>query len=74
MSQNRQAAKDRLMAEQDYDVNLKAEEELKSIMSHLEQQDEVMLDILRRMEGQHQVIMGKLQLAAPDANSNPPPA
>jgi uncharacterized membrane protein len=35
MSQNRQATKDRLMAEQDYDVNLKAEEELKSIMSHL---------------------------------------
>ena len=59
MSQNRQAAKDRLMAEQDYEVNLKAEDELKSIMSHLEQQDEVMLDILRRMEGQHQVIMGK---------------
>ena len=60
MSQNRQAAKDRLMAEQDYEVNCKAEDELKSIMSHLEQQDEVMLDILRRMEGQHQVIMGKL--------------
>jgi uncharacterized membrane protein len=74
MSQNRQAAKDRLMAEQDYDVNLKAEEELKSIMSHLEQQDEVMLDILRRMEGQHQVIMGKLQVAAPDCDSNPAPA
>ena len=28
-------------------------------MNHLEQQDEVMLDILRRMEGQHQVIMAK---------------
>ena len=73
MSQNRQAAKDRLMAEQDYEVNLKAEDELKSIMAS-EQQDEVMLDILRRMEGQHQVIMGKLQLTAPDANNNPPPA
>ncbi len=72
MSQNRQAAKDRLMAEQDYDVNLKAEDELKSIMCHLEQQDEVMLDILRRMEGQHQVIMGKLGRTAPDGN--PPPA
>ena len=70
MSQNRQAAKDRLMAEQDYEVNCKAEDELKSIMSHLEQQDEVMLDILRRMEGQHQVIMRKLHAAAPD--SNPP--
>ena len=71
MSQNRQAAKDRLMAEQDYEVNLKSEEELKSIMSHLEQQDEVMLDILRRMEGQHQVIMGKFGLIAPDAEKAP---
>jgi len=71
MSQNRQAAKDRLMAEQDYEVNLKAEDELKSIMTHLEQQDEVMLDILRRMEGQHQVIMHKLQVAAPDGTAPP---
>jgi uncharacterized membrane protein len=71
MSQNRQATKDRLMAEQDYDVNLKAEEELKSIMSHLEQQDEVMLDILRRMEGQHQVILDKFGLATPDGNPAP---
>ena len=71
MSQNRQAAKDRLMAEQDYVVNIKAEDELKSIMTHLEQQDEVMLDILRRMEGQHQVIMTKLGTAAPDSNAAP---
>ena len=60
MSQNRQAAKDRLMAEQDYVVNIKAEEEVKAIMVHLEQQDEVMLDILRRIEAQHVVIMAKL--------------
>jgi len=71
MSQNRQAAKDRLMAEQDYEVNLKAEDELKSIMTHLEQQDEVMLDILRRIEGQHQVIMGKLGTTAPGGNAAP---
>jgi uncharacterized membrane protein len=71
MSQNRQAAKDRLMAEQDYEINLKAEEELKSIMNHLEQQDEVMLDILRRMEGQHQVIMTKLGTTAPDSSAGP---
>jgi uncharacterized membrane protein len=71
MSQNRQAAKDRLMAEQDYEINLKAEDELKSIMTHLEQQDEVMLDILRRMEGQHQVIMGKFGLATPESSNSP---
>ncbi len=71
MSQNRQAAKDRLMAEQDYEINLKAEDELKSIMNHLEQQDEVMLDLLRRVEGQHQVIMGKFGLGAPDSSAAP---
>jgi uncharacterized membrane protein len=58
MSQNRQAAKDRLMAEHDYEINLKAEEEVKAIMRHLEQQDEVMIDILRRLEAQHAVIIG----------------
>ena len=68
MSQNRQAAKDRLMAEQDYVVNIKAEEEVKSIMAHLEQQDEVMIDILRRIESQHQVIMGKLEIPQPDGS------
>ena len=71
MSQNRQAAKDRLMAEQDYEINLKAEDELKSIMNHLEQQDEVMLDLLRRVEGQHQVIMARLGTTA---DGSPAPA
>lgn len=60
MSQNRQADKDRLAAEEDYRINTKAEEELKEVMHHLEQQDEIMLDILRRLEDQHQVVLGKL--------------
>jgi uncharacterized membrane protein len=59
MSQNRLAAKDRLMAEQDYLVNTKAEEEVKAIMYHLEQQDETMIDILRRMEEQHRTIISE---------------
>jgi len=71
MSQNRQAAKDRLMAEQDYVVNIKAEEEVKSIMAHLEQQDEVMIDILRRIEAQHQVIMKSMDLPTPDGTPAP---
>ena len=57
MSQNRQAAKDRLMAEQDYQVNAKAEEEVKAIMHHLEQQDEVMIDILSRLEEQQKLLL-----------------
>jgi uncharacterized membrane protein len=59
MSQNRQAAKDRLMAEQDYVVNVKAEEELKAIMIHLEQQDEVMIDLLKRIESLHVAILNQ---------------
>jgi uncharacterized membrane protein len=57
MSQNRQAAKDRLMAEQDYEVNTKAEEEVKAIMHHLEQQDDAMIEILGRLEEQHKVLL-----------------
>jgi uncharacterized membrane protein len=57
MSQNRQASKDRLMAEQDYEVNTKAEEEVKAIMHHLEQQDDVMIEILGRLEEQQKVLL-----------------
>ena len=39
MSQNRQNEKDRLMAEQDYEINKKAEVEIKIIMDHLVYQD-----------------------------------
>src|SRR5271169_5052981 len=60
MSQNRQAVKDRLMAEQDYLINSKAEEEVKAIMHHLEQQDEVMIDILRKLEEQHEVLLSRI--------------
>ncbi|HTR60209.1 MAG TPA: DUF1003 domain-containing protein [Candidatus Binataceae bacterium] len=63
MSQNRQADKDRLMAEQDYLVNEKAEQEVKSIMQHLEQQDEVMIDILRRLEEQHRTMLAQAAAA-----------
>lgn len=63
MSQNRQADKDRLMAEQDYLVNQKAELEVKAIMQHLEQQDEVMIDILRRLEAQHQTMLAQAATA-----------
>jgi uncharacterized membrane protein len=59
MSQNRQADKDRLMAQHDYEINLKAEQEVKAIMHHLEQQDDIMLDILRRLEAQHRELLDR---------------
>jgi uncharacterized membrane protein len=45
------------MAEQDYEVNAKAEEEVKAIMQHLEQQDEFMIDILRRLEDNQKLLL-----------------
>jgi uncharacterized membrane protein len=61
MSQNRVSAKDRLMAEQDYLVNTKAEEELKAVMQHLEAQDDLMLDLLRRLEEQHREMIASIE-------------
>ena len=50
MSQNRQSAKDRLEARDDYECNLKAEEEIRIIMEHLAHQDEMLREILRRTD------------------------
>ena len=57
MSQNRQAAKDRLMAESDFHCNVKGEVEIRNIMDHLDHQDTVIMQILQRIEAQHQEIM-----------------
>jgi uncharacterized membrane protein len=73
MSQNRQAAKDRLMAEQDYEVNAKAEEEVSAIMQHLEQQDEVMIDILRRLEDNQRMLLAAHALLDSNQSGNTPP-
>src|SRR6266849_4697518 len=53
MSQNRQAAKDRLMAESDYHCNVKGEGEIRHIMDHLDHQDDLILQIVKRLEEQH---------------------
>jgi len=50
MSQNRQGEKDRLMAQHDYEINMKAEEELEVVMDHLEHQDHLILDAIARLE------------------------
>ncbi len=53
MSQNRQAEKDRIMAESDYHCNIKGEEETRNIMEHLDHQDTVIMQIIKRIEEQH---------------------
>jgi uncharacterized membrane protein len=50
MSQNRQTEKDRLMAQHDYEINVKAEEELEVVMDHLQHQDRLILDAIGRLE------------------------
>jgi uncharacterized membrane protein len=66
MSQNRQAAKDRIMAESDYHCNTKGEEETRNIMDHLDHQDVVIMQIIKRMEAQHEEVMRHLSRLDPE--------
>jgi hypothetical protein len=50
VGQNLQGRHAELRAQHDYDTNIKAEKEVEAILLHLEKQDEIMLDILRRIE------------------------
>jgi uncharacterized membrane protein len=45
MSQNRQAVRDRLEAHNDYEINLKAELEVQTILEHLEAQNAALTEI-----------------------------
>ena len=56
MSQNRQASKDRLTAENDYKTDVKGEEEICHIMEHLDHQDEMILKIVAHVEEQNKRI------------------
>jgi uncharacterized membrane protein len=47
MSQNRQNARDRIEAHNDYQINLKAEKEIEVILKHLETQDIVLENIYK---------------------------
>jgi uncharacterized membrane protein len=60
MSQNRQAEKDRIAAQHDYDVNVKAEEEIKAILNHLEYQHELTLQLLAHLERQDAQLLAML--------------
>src|ERR1700694_3539736 len=49
MALNRLADRDRLRSQHDYELNVKAEEELKALMNHLMHQDEILLQIVNRL-------------------------
>lgn len=50
VGQNLQSRHSELRAQHDYETNLKAEKEIEAILLHLEKQDEVMLEILKKIE------------------------
>ncbi len=49
----RQAEKGRLTAQNDYQTDCKGEEEIRHIMEHLDHQDDLILQIVKRLEEQH---------------------
>lgn len=66
MSQNRQAEKDRLTAQNDYATDCKGEEEIRHIMEHLDHQDDLILQIVKRLEEQHQEMREQLMRLDPE--------
>ena len=49
IAQNLQSRHAELRAQHDYETNIKAEKEIEAILLHLEKQDEIMLEILRKI-------------------------
>ncbi len=55
VGQNLQGRHSEARAENDYEVNVKAEREIETILMHLESQSELMLKILHHLEGKPRV-------------------
>jgi uncharacterized membrane protein len=65
MSQNRQSEKDRLTAQNDYDTDCKGEIEVRNIMEHLDHQDTLIFQIIKRLEAQHEEMLERLSRLDP---------
>ena len=65
ISQNRQAEKDRLTAQNDYLTDVKGEQEITHILAHLEHQDLLIIQIIERLEHQHQEILDRMSALDP---------
>jgi uncharacterized membrane protein len=50
MALNRASTRERLRAQQTFEQEVKLEEELKALMTHLERQDELLLEVLQRLD------------------------
>ena len=66
MSQNRQADKDRLTAQNDYNTDCKGEVEIRYIMEHLDHQDTLIFQIIQRLEAQHEEMLERLSRLDPE--------
>jgi len=54
MSQNRQSEKDRLAAQHDFEINVKAEEEVETILRQLAHQEQLIIEILKQTNAEGQ--------------------
>src|SRR5579859_3768343 len=74
MSLNRLADRDRLRAQHEYELNVKAEEELKALMNHLMHQDEILLQIVNRLDREDREIkrLARRLEQAIEASNEPP--
>jgi uncharacterized membrane protein len=70
MMLNLSSDRDRLRAQQEYEVAVKAEEEMRAVMAHMEAQDGVLLQILQRLERNDRALrrMGR-RLGIPEDSS-----
>mgnify|MGYP003349762510 CR=1 FL=1 len=50
IGQNLQGKHSELRAQSDFEINIKAEREIETILSHLENQNEIMMKILKKLE------------------------
>jgi uncharacterized membrane protein len=50
MALNRMYDRDRMRAQHDYELDVKSEEETKALMNHLMHQDEILLQVLNRLD------------------------
>jgi len=76
MALNSQADRDRLRAQNEYELNVKAEEELKALMNHLMHQDEILLQIVNRLDrGDREIkrLTRRLEQALEDEQTPRPP-
>jgi uncharacterized membrane protein len=74
MALNRLYDRDRLRAQHDYELDVKSEEEVKALMNHLMHQDEILLQIVNRLDRGDREMKRLVRRLETSANSEPPKA